>query len=283
MSPNTTSQRFTYRRAYTGGVQAVILDWAGTTIDHGSRAPVDPFVEVFRRRGVGVTPAQARGPMGKEKRDHIRALASLEPVSEQWREAHGEPWTEEDVDAMYEEFVPLEVENAASHARLIPGTAETIAACRKRGIKIGSSSGYNRRIMDEIVPLARKQGYEPDSLVCQEGVPAGRPYPWTMYRIATELSVYPMLACVKVGDTLVDVEEGLNAGMWTVGLARTGNELGLSQEEVEALEQSELAARLDPIYRRMRGAGAHYVVDSIADLPYVLDHINERLAWGEQP
>lgn len=283
MAPEPTARSFSYRRVYTGGVQAVMLDWAGTTIDYGSRAPVDPFVQAFRRRGVSVTPAQARGPMGAAKRDHIRALATLEPVSEQWREAHGQPWTEEDVDTMYEEFVPLQVENAASYARLIPGTAETIDVLRQRGLKIGSSSGYNRQIMDEIVPLARQQGYEPDSLVCPEDVPSGRPYPWAMYKVATELSVYPMLACVKVGDTLVDIEEGLNAGMWTVGLARTGSELGLSQEEVEALEHTELETRLDPVYRKMRGAGAHYVVDSIADLPEVLDSVDERLSRGEQP
>lgn len=278
-----TTQRFTYHRTYTGSVQAVVLDWAGTTIDYGSHAPVAPFIEVFRRRDVTVTPEQARGPMGTAKRDHIRSLVSLEPVSEQWVAAYGRPWTEEDVDAMYEEFVPLQVENAASHAGLIPGTLETISACRRRGIKIGSSSGYNRQIMNEILPVARKQGYEPDSLVCPEDVPHGRPYPWAMYRIATELLVYPMSACVKVGDTLVDVEEGLNAGTWTVGIARTGSELGLSEEKTEALEQPELDVRLDHIYKRMHQAGAHYVVDTVADLPGVLDSIDLCLSRGEHP
>lgn len=280
---NSTIQRFTYHRAYTGPVQAVILDWAGTTIDYGSRAPVSPFIEVFRRRDVAVSPEQARGPMGTAKRDHIRSIVSLETVSEQWMAANGRPWTEDDVQAMYEELVPLQVENAASYAQLIPGTLETIAACRKRGIKIGSSSGYNRRIMDEILPVAREQGYEPDSLLCPEDVPAGRPYPWAMYKIATELLVYPMLACVKVGDTLVDIEEGLNAGAWTVGLARTGSELGLSEQEAEALRQPELDARLGRIYTRMHEVGAHYVVDTIADLPEVLDSIDLRLARGEHP
>lgn len=282
-SRSFTIRRFTYHRAYTGTVQAVILDWAGTTIDYGSRAPLAPFIEVFRRRDVTVSPEQARGPMGTAKRDHIRSIVSLEPVSVQWMAAYGRPWNEEDVDAMYEEFVPLQVENAASYAGLIPGTLETIAACRKRGIKIGSSSGYNRQIMNEILPVAREQGYETDSLVCPEDVPAGRPYPWAMYRIATELLIYPMSACVKVGDTLVDIEEGLNAGAWTVGLARTGSELGLSQEDAESLDQSELDARLDEIHGRMHRAGAHYVVDTIADLPHLLDSIDLRLDRGEQP
>ena len=275
--------RFEYRRVYTGPVQAVVFDWAGTTVDHGSRAPVAAFAEVFRRRDVELTPEQVRGPMGTAKRDHILALTQLESVAERWRAAHGRPASEEDVDAMYEEFLPLLVESAASHARLVPGTVETVSFCRERGIKIGSTSGYDREIMEEILPPAREQGYKPDTLLCPEDVPAGRPYPWMMYRCAMDLDVYPMSACVKIGDTTADVEEGLNAGAWSVGLAKSGNELGLSEEEADALDPRELSARLREIYRRLHGIGAHYVVDTIADLPAVLDSIGAQLARGERP
>jgi phosphonoacetaldehyde hydrolase len=137
--------------------------------------------------------------------------------------------------------------------------------------------------MAGILPAAQKQGYEPDSLVCPEDVPAGRPQPWMLYRSAMDLEVYPMSACVKVGDTVVDIEEGLNAGAWTIGLARSGSELGLSQEEAQALDPQELATRLEGIYDRMYRAGAHYVVDTIAEVPSVLDEIEPRLKRGEQP
>lgn len=274
---------FVYRRRYAGPVRAVILDWAGTTIDYGSRAPVDTFIEVFRRRGVKITSRQARGPMGAAKRDHIRQLLALEPVAELWREAYGAPAGEEDVDALYEEFVPLQEANAASHAQLIPGTPQTVSACRERGIRIGSESGYNRKIMDGILPAAREQGYEPDSLVCPEDVPAGRPYPWMMYRAAMDLGVYPMAACVKVGDTLTDIEEGLNAGAWSVGVAKSGSELGLNQEDAQALEPVVLAERLRAVRERMYRAGAHYVVETIADVPEVIDCFEARMKNGEQP
>jgi len=284
MTDGTFSGRdFVYRRAYAGPIRAVVFDWAGTTVDYGSRAPVTAFVEVFQRRGVAVSDREARGPMGTAKRDHIRALLATEPVGERWRDANGRPWSEEDVDAMYDEFLPLQVESAASHAELIPGTSEVVETLRGRGIKIGSSSGYSREIMDEILPVALKQGYEPDSLACPEDVPAGRPHPWMMYKNAMDLGVYPMSACVKVGDTVADIEEGLNAGVWTVGLARSGNELGLSEEEARALDPQELTIRLSDIYRRMHRAGAHYVVDTVADLLPVLDEIELRLGQGEQP
>ncbi len=279
----SSDPRFTYRRVYTGPIQAVVFDWAGTTVDYGSRAPVAAFAEVFRRRDVELTPEQLRGPMGTAKRDHIRLLLELEAVRERWRTAHGRPPSEEDVDVLYEEFLPLQVESVVSHAALVPGTTRTVALCRERGIRVGSSSGYDREIMDRLLPLAREQGYKPDSLVCPEDVPAGRPHPWMMYRSAMDLDVYPMSACVKVGDTAADIEEGLNAGAWTVGLAKSGNELGLSEEEADALDPQELAARLREIYRRMYAAGAHYVLDTIADVLAVLDPIEARLAAGERP
>lgn len=252
-------------------------------MDYGSLAPVAAFAEVFRRRGVGLTTGQVRGPMGTAKRDHIRTLTELEDVRGRWRSEHGREPSEEDVDAMYKEFLPLLVESAASHAGLIPGTVETVAACRERGIRVGSCSGYDRGIMEKILPVAREQGYKPDSLVCPEDVPAGRPHPWMLYRSAMDLGVYPMAALVKVGDTLADIEEGLNAGAWSVGLAKSGNDLGLSQEETEAMDRRTLDDRLADIRERMYRAGAHRVVDTIADVPGALDGIEERLERGELP
>lgn len=274
---------FVYRRTYAGPVRAVVFDWAGTTVDHGSRAPVAAFREVFRRRGVEVSDREARGPMGTAKRDHIRAMLSENGIGERWRAATGGAWTEEDVEALYAEFLPLEVERAASYAHLIPGTVETVAFCRGRGIKVGSSSGYAREIMAEILPAAREQGYEPDTLVCPEDVPAGRPRPWMMYRCAMDLGVYPMAACVKVGDTVADIEEGLNAGAWSVGVARSGNGLGLSEEEASALDADELAGRLAAARDLLYRAGAHYVVDSVAGVPKVISAIESRLERGERP
>ena len=274
---------FEYRRVYVGRVRAVVFDWAGTTVDYGSRAPVAAFVEAFRRRGVDLSERRARGPMGAAKRDHIRALFVEEDVREDWGKANGRPPKEADVEVVYAEFLPLLLESAAAHARPISGTAEVVEGLRGRGIGVGSCSGYDREVMAEILPVAREGGYEPDVLVCPEDVPAGRPYPWMMYRNAMELGIYPMSAFVKAGDTLADIEEGLNAGAWTVGFARSGNELGLSEEDAEALDARELASRLEGVYERMYRAGAHYVVDTIADLPAVIEAVEARLRDGERP
>jgi phosphonoacetaldehyde hydrolase len=130
---------------------------------------------------------------------------------------------------------------------------------------------------------AARRGYVPDATVCATDVPAGRPEPWMCLRNAEKLGVYPMEACVKIGDTIPDIEEGLNAGMWTIGLAKSGNELGMNEKEIAALPADRLQARLERAYQRMAAAGAHCVVDTIADVLPAIDQIQERITAGERP
>ena len=274
---------FSFQRRYRGPVKLVILDWAGTTMDYGCYAPAVVFTEVYKRKGVEISMEEARQPMGAHKLVHIRKISQIPSVARRWQEVHGRPSTEDDVQKMFEEFVPLQLDCLAQYADLIPGTLEVVAEIRKRGIKIGSTTGYTGEMMDLLLGEAARRGYEPDSTVCATDVPAGRPEPWMCLQNAQSLGVYPMEACVKIGDTLPDIEEGLNAGMWTVGLAKSGNELGLNEAEIAALAADQLQVRLKRAYQRMAGAGAHYVVDTIADVLPVIDRIHEQLAAGERP
>jgi phosphonoacetaldehyde hydrolase len=268
---------------YRGPLKAVVLDWAGTTVDYGCMAPAAVFIETFKRRGVTITMEQARAPMGMFKKDHIRAIMHMEPVAQQWLAVHELPCTEDDVNALYRDFLPLQLAVIARHADVIPGTLEAIAGFRQRGLKIGSTTGYTRAIMDRLSPLAAHRGYRPDKIVCADEVPAARPQPWMMFQNAQQLGVYPMSAVVKIGDTVPDIEEALNAGTWTIGLVKTGNEIGLTEPEVGALDPAELAMRLAKGHTRLIDAGAHYVVDCLSDVSLLLDEIETRLAQGEKP
>ncbi len=274
---------FTYQRRYQGKIQAVLLDWAGTTMDYGCMAPAVVFVEVFKRQRVPITMDEARAPMGAHKRVHIEKISQLDSVRRRWEEVHGRAPTEADVDRMFAEFVPLQLACLSDYSDLIPGTLEAVAAMRKRGIKIGSTTGYLTEMMAINRRDAARQGYEPDSTVCASDVPAGRPYPFMCLQNVINLQVSPLEACVKIDDTIPGVEEGLNAGMWTIGLAMSGNEIGLPLKELEALDHAERQRRSQRAYTRMYQGGAHYVVDSIADILPCLDDIQERLARGDRP
>ena len=266
---------FTYERRYRGKIQAVLLDWAGTTMDYGCMAPAVVFVEVFKRQGVPISMEEARAPMGAHKRVHIQRISQLDAVRGRWQQKHGRPPDEGDVDRMFAEFVPLQLDCLSDYSEMIPGALEAVAAMRRRGMKIGSTTGYLRD--------AKRQGYEPDSTVCASDVPAGRPLPYMCLQNVINLQVSPVGACVKVDDTVPGVEEGLNAGMWSIGLALSGNEVGLPLAELRSLAPDDLARRRERAYTRMRQVGAHYVVDSIAEVMPCLDDIEARMARGERP
>ena len=274
---------FRYQRTYRGKLQAVLLDWAGTTMDFGCNAPAVVFVEVFKRQGVPISMEEARAPMGAHKRVHIERITQLDSVRARWREKHGRAPTGADVDLMFEEFVPLQLKCLSDYSQLIPGTLETVKAIRQRGCKIGSTTGYTTEMMKINLKDAKRQGYEPDSTVCASDVPAGRPLPYMCLQNVINLGVSPVEACVKVDDTRPGVEEGLNAGMWTIGLAVSGNEVGLSLAEWNKLDKSDQDRQRQAAYTRMLQAGAHYVVDSISEILPCLDDIEARLARGEKP
>ena len=274
---------FYFQRSYRGPLKAILLDWAGTTMDYGCYAPAVVFVQVYERKGVPISVQEARVPMGAHKKVHIRKISQLERVRERWQQTHGRAPNEDDVEAMFQDFIPLQMNVLADYADLIPGTLEAIQEFRARGLKIGSTTGYTREMMGLLQSEAAKRGYVPDSTVCATDVPEGRPAPFMCLQNMLNLQVYPPEAIVKVDDTLPGIEEGLNAGMWTIGLAKTGNEIGLNAQEISKLATDDLKTKLQRAYARMAQSGAHYVVDGIWDVPMVLDEIGERLKRGERP
>lgn len=266
-----------------GSLKAVIFDWAGTVVDFGSRAPMGAFVEVFRRFGVEISIDEARVPMGLPKWDHIAALGRIPRVADAWQAAHGRPFATGDVDAIYEVFVPLNAEIVTDFADLVPGVLETVAELRARGLKIGSTTGYTRDIMERLAPVAAAQGFAPDNLVCAGDLASGRPGALMMYRTFLDLGVWPAWACVKVDDTEPGILEGLAAGSWTVGVAASGNAMGLSYEELEALDDDDYLDRYERAEGTLRRAGAHIVIESVEDLIGAIDEIEGRLRRGERP
>lgn len=274
---------YQFTRRYMGPLQAVIMDWAGTTVDFGSMAPIHAFRRLFDQNKTPITIAEARAPMGAEKREHIRQLCAMPRVRDAWAAAHGSEPTTADIDRMYEEFVPLQIEAIAQCGQLIPGLEETLSWCREQEIAIGANTGYADRMIEGLLAAAAEQGYTPDSNVCATDVPKGRPYPHMALKNAIELEVSDVAACVKIDDTLTGIDEGLSAGMWTIGVAVSGNEVGLSLNEWQALSEEEQQVRRRAAYQRFHQAGAHYVVDSIADVVPCLMEIQERLAAGDAP
>ena len=264
-------------------LQAAILDWAGTVVDFGSFAPTQIFVEAFAEFDVQVSIEEARGPMGMGKWDHIRTLCDQPQITERYTNVFGRAPTDEDVIAIYQRFMPLQIEKIAEHSALIPGALETIAKLREQGIKIGSCSGYPAQVMAKVVELAATNGYVADHVVATDEVPNGRPWPAQALANVIALGIDDVGACVKIDDTVPGILEGRRAGMWTVALVCSGNALGLTYAQYKALDAATLDSERTRIHALFAGSRPHYLIDTISDLPNVIADINQRLANGEMP
>lgn len=272
-----------FRHNYQGPVKAVILDWAGTAVDYGSFAPTAVFLRLFESQGVHITVDDARSGMGLMKKDHLQTIFARPSVAQAWLEEHGKPVSQSDVDMLFRDFIPMQIAVLQDYADPIPGLIEVMQELREKKIKVGSTTGYTRMMMDVLAPVAAQKGFTPDSIVCPDEVPAGRPYPWMCYQNAIRMDVFPMQAMVKVGDTVIDMEEGANAGMWTVGLSLSGNLHGKTESEVKTMSEFELDEARKKIEPQLFQAGAHYVVDGIWELPKVIADIESRLQNGDKP
>jgi phosphonoacetaldehyde hydrolase len=257
-------------------IKAVVFDWAGTMIDFGSCAPVEAMRAAFALEGIAASDAEIRAPMGIAKREHVDVLLYAPKISETWRKTHGAAPTKSDGDRIYAALEPLMQKAATNHATLIPGAAELVRHLRADGIKIGSCTGYTRTMMAGIIPKAAQQGYEPDCVVCAGETASGRPSPLMLWQNLVSLGVWPAKACVKVDDAEVGIEEGLNAGCWTVGVAASGNGVGLDWETYTALREDERRDRVAVAAASLKAAGAHFVIDTVADLPKVLAQISNQ-------
>lgn len=264
-------------------IVAVVFDWAGTMIDFGSRAPVVAMVKLLEEAGVPVSEAAVRRYMGMAKREHVAAILSEAETSNAWAAAHHAPWGEADLDRLMERLEPAMRAAAADHATLIPGVADTAARLQASGTRIGSTTGYTQAMMAPIAEAAAAQGYRPEVIVCAGDTPRGRPAPLMLWRALGLLGAWPVGACVAVDDAPVGIVAGVNAGMWTVGVAGSGNGVGLSAQDYAALDAAARAKARAGVVGEFVAAGADFVIDSVADFALAERAIAAAIAAYAKP
>ncbi|QGQ48482.1 phosphonoacetaldehyde hydrolase [Metabacillus sediminilitoris] len=265
-------------------IEGVIFDWAGTTVDFGCFAPVNVFIDIFKKAGIDVTMEEARAPMGLLKIDHIRAMLSMPRVSALWEEKFGRSFNEQDVENLYAEFEPALLASLTEYTDPIPEVIETVETLRKQGLKIGSTTGYTNTMMDVVVPNALKKGYSPDYYITADDTNSfGRPYPYMIYRNMEALSLSASCKVVKVGDTPSDIKEGVNAGVWAVGVIIGSSEMGLSLDEFHALSESDQEKAILQTENSFRQNGADFTIRSMSELPKLIEKINQHISVGKRP
>ncbi|MBV1866127.1 MAG: phosphonoacetaldehyde hydrolase [Rhodobacteraceae bacterium] len=281
----STSSEYVFERSYRGKIKAAILDWSGTLADAYVIAPAVVFVEVFKNQGVEISMEEARGPMGLRKDIHIQKLTQDPAIAARWEAIKGSPPTQADVDAMFADFVPAQLECLPKYTALLPGIKEVVNGLQADGLKIGVSTGFTRVMVDVLMKDVIAQGVTPDATVAGDEVLHGaRPAPHMVFKNLDLLGISDVKSVVKCDDTVSGVGEAMNAGCWGVGLVRYSNYMNINTLEEEAtLSAEEIQRRMAHTRKILEQAGAHYVIDSLVELPAVIEDINARLARGEKP
>ena len=257
-------------------IECVIMDWAGTAVDFGCFAPVNAFIKAFEEIAVDISTKEIREPMGAAKIEHIRRLFRMERISQAFKTAHHRDWNEEDVVKLNRSFEKFLFATLTDYTDPIPHVIDTVSFLRRKEIKIGSTTGYTRTMMDVVEPSAREKGYFPDCCITPDGLPMGRPAPFMIFRNMIDLNVQDTDRVIKVGDTMEDIREGLNAKVWTVGIIIGSSELGLSEAEVNDMPKTDINRQIAAVRRKMTESGAHYIIDSLEELPDVIERINSQ-------
>jgi len=264
-------------------LKAIVFDWAGTAVDFGSLCPVHAFQSAFANRGVTIGTREITRFMGLRKREHIETLLALPDIQSQWTAANQRPPQPRDIDALYQLAEKLLVDTAPNYSTLTPFLTEAVAAARSRGLKIGSSTGYTTAVMERLVPTARCKGFMPDLWVAADQVPQGRPWPWMIFKNMQELEVCPPAAVVKVGDTIADIDEAINAGTWAVAVVESSSLISRRKAELDALPRRQRDLILRQARKQFVEAGAHFVINNLSEFEEVLERIDFRLDKGMVP
>ena len=259
-------------------IEAVVFDWAGTTVDYGSLAPVIAFKKAFKNAGIELSDEDIRRDMGMAKWDHIGKILQLDDVKQRWTDKYSTLPTDDDRKKIYADFQTSLLHYLREYTELKSGVLKTFNYLKEYGIKVATTTGYTAEMMKIVRDKAAESGYTPDLVVTSEDVNGqGRPSPAMIQLIMKKFNIDDPKKIIKVGDTLVDIEEGQNAGVKTVGIVEGSSLMGLSQVSFEELDNEEQITKINEVKRKFDSANADFVIDNIFDLVQIIEYLNESM------
>ena len=187
----------------------VVFDMAGTTIADSGQVP-DAFSTVLDRHGITVDDAALRAVRGASKRDAIRHFVAQKHST----------GVDAQTDRIYTEFCDYLAQLFNSGGvKAIAGAAGTFAWLRERKIKVALNTGFDRPTADLILDAVGWRNGVADTIVTGDEVALGRPAPFLIFRSMENTGVTSVHEVMCVGDTVLDLEAGRNAGVrYAVGV-----------------------------------------------------------------
>ncbi|MCL4132725.1 UNVERIFIED_CONTAM: hypothetical protein GTU68_038097 [Idotea baltica] len=253
--------------------KAIIFGWTGTVIDFGSRAPVLALAQTLAEHDIDASESDICAPMGLAMWDHVAEVLHLPSINTAWVDQRGRAPSAEDVEAVYQSLLPKLEDAIADHSTLVPGARETLSGLRARGYKIGATTAYPRSIIEPTLPSIGAQGFSLDTMICSDDLAEARPGPLVIYQCLVDMAVYPTSSVIKVASSVPGIAEGIAAGCMTIGVALSGHYAGQTPEDIREMDDSQIASLRERAVRELMAAGAHHVIDTVADLPDLLERL----------
>lgn len=282
--PQTSLQRVHNETQYSS-ISAVILDLAGTTVDPFVTSPLCSFKSIFKDHNVNISSSIIRKDMGLRKDIHIENMLDEPSVKEQWYTYKGAYPDKLDVDMLYKDFRPKQIQQLSESCELVPGAVYAYEYMRSQNIRIGGTTGFDRSMVRVIKHKMINQGYCPDEIIAGDDLVGNlgiRPKPFMIYEAMKKMNVYPIHNVIKVDDTVCGIQEGLNAGCWTVGIYGYSNEIEVdSMADWHKLSEAEQKKKRSIACHKLIEAGADYVILDLYELPHIIQQINDRLLYDQ--
>ncbi len=193
-------------------IDLVIFDLAGTTVVDGGQVP-QAFTQALAGAGVAVGEDELRAVRGASKREAIRTLLAQ-------KTGESGSGLQARADQVYTAFRQHLMESFDQQGvQAVPGAAQTFDHLQERGVQIALNTGFDRTITDLILDsLGWRQG-RVQAVVCGDDVPQGRPAPYLIFRCMERVGVLDVRRVANVGDTVLDMRAGWNAGVrWNIGV-----------------------------------------------------------------
>ena len=267
-------------KPYNGKIKSVIFDLGGTLVDPFVISPTISFIQSFKQYGFKITPQESREPMGIRKDLHIESILNNYDVKKRWMEEFKREPNKEDYDEIYNNYKYLQHLILPDYCSMINETEETISILRKDyQLKLGITTGFERTMVDIILDKNKKLKVDSvvagDDLIDELG---SRPSPFMIWKNLFNMKIPHIHSVVKVDNTISGIEEGLNAGCWTIGVANYSNYMNINSiDEYNKLLPDELDDRRKEAKRILIFGGAHYVIDDLSFLPQTIDKINDKM------
>ena len=257
-------------------IKACIFDLGGTIVDRYSLTSLLSLKKLFINRGITLNNNLLLKGVGMNNQEHILNILNDKTILNKWLKRYNDYPDEYDVKVLLNELKREQCSYSENIIDILPETRECIDYLGFNYIKTGCTAGFDKENMNVIQNKLERNDIYLDSYVSSEG---NKPNKFMIQENMKRLGISNPKEVIKIDDSTVGIEEGKNAGCITVAVARWSIHMNIMRIS-DAYEFDEtypdIQDKLKHSRNVLRESGADYVIDTLDELPRVIESINYK-------